>query len=347
MSRLGVLDWERGNLASAEDYLRQALLLDQKLAPNSLAVAASLDNLGLVEVKLGNLAEAEEYTRQGLALYEKLAPGSLHVSGALTNLGLIAWQRGEFAKAEDYHRRALALDEKLAPESLDVAGSLNDLGVVLQDRGKLIQAEDCYRKALAIKQRINPNGLGITSTLNNLGLVAQQRGDLVKAQEYFQQALEIRERRLLRSGGVGVAWNLNSLGKWSAIEAILKAEQYYTRALAIWEKLAPQRADMAVTLAALAAIARQRGQMETAAEFFRRALSTLESSLPIWAERRPSAPSFGADMKVITKTTLICWSGRNRPNLLSRYWRAHARAHYWRPWLRRTSTFIPGPIQAC
>jgi hypothetical protein len=39
---------DRGDLARAEQYYQQALAIFEKLAPNSLEVASTLDNLGNV-----------------------------------------------------------------------------------------------------------------------------------------------------------------------------------------------------------------------------------------------------------------------------------------------------------
>jgi hypothetical protein len=39
---------DRGDLAAAERYLQQALAIFEKLAPNSLEVATTLNNLGNV-----------------------------------------------------------------------------------------------------------------------------------------------------------------------------------------------------------------------------------------------------------------------------------------------------------
>src|SRR5215469_5190428 len=55
----GVAAWERGDLADAGRYHRQALEIRQKLAPNSLEVAESLNRLSDAEEQLGYLAKAE------------------------------------------------------------------------------------------------------------------------------------------------------------------------------------------------------------------------------------------------------------------------------------------------
>ncbi len=61
-------------LAKVEEYVRQALSIQERLAPGSLAVAASLNRLGLVAYTRGDFGKAEEYYRQACAIRERLAP---------------------------------------------------------------------------------------------------------------------------------------------------------------------------------------------------------------------------------------------------------------------------------
>jgi tetratricopeptide (TPR) repeat protein len=145
---------------AAEQLYQQALAISEKLAPNSLDVARTLNNLGTVACNRGDLAAAERYLQQALAIYEKLAPNSLQVathaqqSGECGLLIVATWRA-----AEQYYQQALAIYEKLAPNSLDVAGTLNNLGTVAYDRGDLAAAERYLQQALAIYEKLAPNSL--------------------------------------------------------------------------------------------------------------------------------------------------------------------------------------------
>src|SRR5580692_2570544 len=68
LNSLGVEAWERGDLAKAEQYHRQALEIRQKLAPGSLDLAESYNNLGDVEQELGHLETAEKYEHTALTI---------------------------------------------------------------------------------------------------------------------------------------------------------------------------------------------------------------------------------------------------------------------------------------
>jgi Tfp pilus assembly protein PilF len=79
---------DRGDLARAEQLYQQALAIQEKLAPNSLEVASTLNNLGNVAADRGDLGAAEQLYQQALAIREKLAPNSLEVATTLHNLGM-------------------------------------------------------------------------------------------------------------------------------------------------------------------------------------------------------------------------------------------------------------------
>jgi Tfp pilus assembly protein PilF len=73
---------------------QQALAIREKLAPNSLDVAGTLDNLGNVAYSRGDLARAEQLYQRALAIREKLAPNSLQVATDAQQsgeCGLFSW----------------------------------------------------------------------------------------------------------------------------------------------------------------------------------------------------------------------------------------------------------------
>ena len=65
------------------------------MAPNSLDVAASLNNLGNVALNRGDLTAAHDYHTRALAIRERLAPSSLAVAMSLNNLGTVVQDRGD------------------------------------------------------------------------------------------------------------------------------------------------------------------------------------------------------------------------------------------------------------
>jgi CHAT domain-containing protein/Tfp pilus assembly protein PilF len=269
----------RGDLAEAEVRFRQSLAIREKLAPDGLDVAESLNNLGNVADERGDLAEAEECYRRALEIRRKLAPGSLAMAASVNNLGNVADERGDLAKAEEYYGQALEIRRERAPGGLAVGASLNNLGVVAWKRGDLTKAEEYHRQALMIKEKLAADILGVAASLANLGLVALDRGDLDKAEEYYRRALAIRTK--LAPGSLGVASDLGNLGEVARYRGdFAKAEEYYQRALAIDEKLAPGSLDVAAELIDLGELADARGDFAKAEECFHQALAIDQKLAP-------------------------------------------------------------------
>jgi CHAT domain-containing protein/Tfp pilus assembly protein PilF len=317
LTTLGRHAWRRDDDVAAKQLMQQAIAIQEKLDPDSLALANNLATLGLVEMDQGDLIAAEHYHRQALAIRQKKARGGLGVAKSLTSLGLLARERGDLTKGEQYLRQALAIQKEGLGTDSFLAGLLTNLGTVLMDRNDLDQADKCFAEALRIYEKLDAGSLDVAGRLNNLGTVALARGDLVQAQNYQQQALQIQEK--LAPDGLDTAWSLNNLGNVFAARHDLagaeqyyrkalavreklapggkflaqtlnhladvlyqkgdsgEAEEYYQRALAIEEKLAPDSMDEAESLAGLASIMHRRGQMNQAAEFFERALHSLEA----------------------------------------------------------------------
>lgn len=317
LTGLGRVAQSRDDRAKAEDYYRQALAIRERVAPGSLAVASSLNDIGQTTFDMG---KAEEYYRRALAIREEKAPGGLGVAASLLNLGLLDYYRGDSDKAVEYYRRALVIDEKLASGTINMAADFNNLGLVEEDLGNLDQSEAYYRQALEIVEKLEPESVKVARTLNNLanvisnrgdmvtaeqyhrralaifrklvpdtplvaaslhnlGDIAMDRGDLATAEEYHLQALAIREKA--DPGGLAVAFSLTSLGNIAfAAEDLAKAEDYHRRSLAIREKESPGGLRAAATLDDLGSVLYERGDLVKAKEYFQRALAIFEKLAP-------------------------------------------------------------------
>jgi len=257
----------------------KALAIREKIAPESLAVAASLNNLGLVIHDRGDLGAAREYYQRALTIREDLAPESLDLAVSLNNLGVLAYDRGDLAGAEAYYKRSLAIKEKLEPGSLAVAMSFNNLGNAANSRGDLEAAEAYYDRALAVQERLAPGSLDVAKSLNNLGVLARKRGDLSAAEEYYKRCLAILQK--IDPESLWVAMNLNNLGTVAEKRGNLAAaERYYQNSLAIKEKLAPGSLAVAMSFNNLGNVADARGDLDAVEIFQRRALEIQEKLAP-------------------------------------------------------------------
>jgi CHAT domain-containing protein/Tfp pilus assembly protein PilF len=217
----------RGDIAQAEEYDQQVLGIRDKLAPGSIEVAESLNNLGELALYRRDVAKAEEYFLKALVIQDQVAPKSIHVAESLHNLGVASETRGDLAKAETYIRRALAIQEKLLGR-LDIALSLDSLGEVVWKRGNLTEAQEYLRQALAIQEEVAPGSMDVAESLHNLGGVTKDLGNLSKAEAYFREALAIREK--LAAGSTKEAETLHGLA--STLLLLGQADQ----AIAMFER---------------------------------------------------------------------------------------------------------------
>jgi len=279
VARLGVLEYERGNLQAAIDYQNQALVVREELAPDSLPVASSLTDLGNIADDRGELQASKNYHLRALAIRERLNPDSLDVARSLNNLGIVVMELGEFPAAVEYYTRGLRIKERLLPDSMDVANSLNNLGNVSMSSGDLKAAHDYQSRALTIRQRLVPDSLDVSASFSNLAEVAWRQGDFEASRDYNTRALEIRER--LAPNSLLVATSLVNLGLIAAEEHDFpSAIKYQSRALEIQRQLAPDSMTVASSLINLGEIAFARGDLAAAQDYQSRALGIQEKAAP-------------------------------------------------------------------
>lgn len=206
--------------------LEDAIALQERLAPDSLALTRSLETLawllgGAEQTRLAERAlrlaerhpdslalarivfvwgwnasqpDSIQRYRRALAMQERLAPDSVSTAIVASFLGRRLADTGDVAAALPNLRRGLAIVERVAPDTADHAHVLNNLGLYWTDRGDLQQAEPYQRRALEIEQRRAPKGFGVARQLYNLGLLLMDRRELDQAEPLFRQAQEILDR---------------------------------------------------------------------------------------------------------------------------------------------------------
>ncbi|MBI2302282.1 MAG: CHAT domain-containing protein [Armatimonadetes bacterium] len=271
--------YAKKDLDGAEKAWKAALAIDERIAPESAAVAVCLGSLANVASARGDLAAAEGLHRRALAIQERLAPDSLQLAAILENLGNLAAYRDDPDAAEASFKRALAIRDRLAPNSMGVANSLLNLGHLAHQRGDLASADTFYQRGLAILERRAPDSLRVAATLLDLGNVAAARGDLVAAAVLMQRALAIQQR--LAPDSPDVAGSLAELGALAHRGGDLTAaEALLTRALAIIAELAPGSLAVASCTNDLGAVALDRGDLVGAEAFLKRALAIRERLAP-------------------------------------------------------------------
>jgi CHAT domain-containing protein/tetratricopeptide (TPR) repeat protein len=266
-------------LSKAREYCNRALAIQQGVAPNSLAVAHTLNTLSFVDLPEGDAASAENHIRDALAIAEKIAPEGRFTATTLFHAGVAATYHGDLAAAEDYLQRALSLQQKLVPGSREMSLTLLNLGNSASMRGEFAKAERYYLQALAIRQKLTADGSRPPGILNNLGIVAWQQGDLVKAENYCREALAIYDKQEPDSLDVAnTLMNLGDIDRDRRDDAA--ASERFLKALAIEQKRAPDGFATANTLADLGQMAEDHGDWTKAEECYRHALAIQQKQVP-------------------------------------------------------------------
>lgn len=212
LSELGEAQQSRGNLQKAQEYLEQALTV-QEQAPAGYEQALTYTRLGRTLHRLGNAQEA-------LAFHKK----ALQIQEAVGNFGVMAEMYCDLARAQ----RDSNADNSVAIASVEMAehllqgtessiqyGNVASLKAdLLRADGQLVEAEAYAKKAIQILQgalgaRETPQ---VASALNSLGriLLAQRR--FSDAVEHHRQALVID----LKTHGLfhtGTALSYSGLGE--------------------------------------------------------------------------------------------------------------------------------------
>lgn len=276
LSTLGNL-WAYSDLDTAEAWYRQALEIQEKIDPESLAAAGTLNNLAGVLVDRGDLVTARTYYDRAYRIYEKRSPESLDFAAILVNLAALSNDLGDLEAAEGLARRALLIQERWAPRSLSAAASLSILASLAQKRDETEIAETYFRRALEIEEKQSPDRAA--STLASLGDLAWQRGDAQVAETYRLQALAAERKSGVDS--LFLAILLNNLGNMAWAQGKLqKASAYLAEALDIESRLAPEGMDIAWTFQNLGYVALDSGDPDRAVDYLQKALRIKQKLTP-------------------------------------------------------------------
>jgi putative nucleotidyltransferase with HDIG domain len=179
---LGILDYIRGNLASALDHY-QAGLAHLRAARHLRSCARGLNNLGILQLSMGRLEDSDASFQEALTLCEE--------SGDTVTAGAVLINRTELFLALDQPDRARASCD----EGFEIASRLGDqlrrgealkfYGLIYRQTGKLHLAEIHLAQAIEIARGRDP--LLEAESQRELALV-------LRAQSRNREALEALNR---------------------------------------------------------------------------------------------------------------------------------------------------------
>lgn len=279
--------WSRGYGSEGRRWLNEALRAGG-MAPAGVR-ARALNAIGALAQYQGDYGAAVLALDESLRLWNEI-DDRRGAAEALNFLGIIAFRQGDFDEAGARYAEAMRIWRALG-DLHGTAMALVNLGTIAHLQGDLTAARALYEDALVLSRQL-ADSFGTARILSNLGNAAQLQNDYAAAHAYYHESLSISRAIGDRSSSMGNV--LNNLADLELAEHHDRAaDAYYREALPL---LAEQdaNAELATTLAGLAAITAMRGHAGQAARVFGAAAALREAIGAPW----PPAQQAGIDRRM-------------------------------------------------
>ena len=267
LRELGKLHFFKGEMEPAERFLREAIALAESRGDERLR-AAALNNLSGIHYIRGDLDEAFACHRICFGIRERLGD-DVGLAQTHKNIGILHYRVGEQQEAEDHLNDGLALYRK-AVDRRGEAVTLRHLGNLHYNQGDHVGAQRHWEASLSLCRELG-NTEDLCSCLNNLGLVRFEQGHYASAERLYREAVEIRTSQTQRNQSMALLHD-NLAELYLDLHQIERAEKEVRLAeqIAVDLDAAPVLAEVH---AKRALIATARGDLETARDHARRAIS--------------------------------------------------------------------------
>lgn len=262
LNQLGYI-FQHSNPSQAEQYLKQALLLAQKLnfqdgmatsyrilgvveslrndyeeaLKNFLAaleivkdlddkqnLAEAYNHLGLIYKYLNQYEKSLSYLQAALSIYQKLEH-KRGISDSYINLGLIYQHLQQPEKAFAYHQQALIYFDEINDQH-GIALCYNNIGICLDSQKKYDQALTYHFQALHIRKE-HHDIYGLISSYINIGEVQIKIGQYDLAVDHLQKGVELSQEMGIKQ------WEMNA---YQQLAKLYEIQQNYQKSLYYYKK---------------------------------------------------------------------------------------------------------------
>ena len=273
--RSGVFAWGEGDMATAEEQMRRAVQIWEKLKSGQRQLAKDLYNLASVLAFKGDFDGAEAATRRSLSIQEEMGLKGVEVANSWRGLGTIAQMRGDLDMAESHYRNALAIMLEYEPDDLRTAYTYDNLGVLAWSRGNLDLTEELMQKSLEICKAKDPEGQDVAEVYGNMGVLAWYRGDAERARALYERSLEMKKKAGPKNSSTAdTLINMGILEK--AAGNMERARECYLGALAIFKETYPDGPGVANAITNIGNLLRETGDLAGAKAKFEEALAMVQ-----------------------------------------------------------------------
>jgi tetratricopeptide (TPR) repeat protein len=181
LNQLGIVAWQRGDLANARRYLLESL--ECFLAGGYSVMRAPVQmRLGAVLYAQGDHAAAQAYLWKSVAVCEEVGD-KLRGGSALTQLGYVTMAQGNNLEAETILAKALLLIGETG-HVFNRINPLNALGRLAQRQGDYARAHTLHVESLSLAEEMQfPPRLA--HTLESFACLASRQGEMEMAARLF------------------------------------------------------------------------------------------------------------------------------------------------------------------
>ncbi|MEM1041847.1 MAG: serine/threonine-protein kinase [Bacteroidota bacterium] len=195
----GVYYYKR-QVTTADSLLRRSLAIRRAVQPlDSLALAATLNDLGVMARRLQRYDEAAAHYGEAIALRSRTGDPALRAE-SLNNLGTLFYSRGEregdrtfLLQAEQHFREALDLrTSALGQRHPRTNVTRRTLGLLLSSLGRPAEAEPLLREGVAVARQVyDPEHPRMAYALETLAYVTEDLGDDEETEALLREVVEI------------------------------------------------------------------------------------------------------------------------------------------------------------
>jgi tetratricopeptide (TPR) repeat protein len=190
----GLVLYAQGQVTPAIEHQQRALALLEKLEPNSLSLAETLNDLGAALRGGGKPKEALAAFERALSiLVQKVGADSDLIATTRNGIGNVYMLEGRFDEAFGAYRQALEIFEKtLGPTHFRTVTTLNNLGVVLAEQSRFADALPYFERVLeARRTTLKETDSKLADAQSNVAMLLVELGRYDDALAHFEKAKEI------------------------------------------------------------------------------------------------------------------------------------------------------------
>lgn len=229
---LGLESSRRGEASRASQLHKKALQLRESIAPDSLLLAESLEDLAVAMMAQGQFGMAKRFHNQALGIRQRIAPRSLFEAKSLGNLGALAIESGDYRNAKALLERSLSIQIELQARSAQVT-TLHNLASLAVLFGETKVAESHLLEALDLQRAENPESPDEADLAEVIATVYYEMDDFLLTEKYALDALRIYKKNGLQNSEAA-AGAVTTLGNLKFLTGDLdESEEFYREALEI------------------------------------------------------------------------------------------------------------------